>query len=98
MAKRENNENTVGEILKGILQDNRLQTGVDEVVVRDAWRNLMGNGVNTYTRNIVLKNGILYVELTSAVLRAELSFGKDKIVKMINDELRRDVVQEVVLR
>ena len=98
MARRENNENTVGEILKGILQDNRLQTGIDEVVVRDAWRNLMGNGVNTYTRNVVLKNGILYVELTSAVLRAELSFGKDKILKMINEELRRDVVQEVVLR
>lgn len=98
MAKRENNENTVGEILKGILQDNRLQTGIDEVVVQDAWRSLMGNGVNTYTRNVVLKNGILYVELTSAVLRAELSYGKDKIVKMINDELRRDVVQEVVLR
>ncbi len=98
MAKRENNENTVGEILKGILQDNRLQTGIDEVVVQDAWRSLMGNGVNTYTRNLVLKNGILYVELTSAVLRAELSYGKDKIVKMINEELRRDVVQEVVLR
>ena len=98
MAKRENNENTVGEILKGILQDNRLQTGIDEVVVQDAWRSLMGNGVNTYTRNIVLKNGILYVELTSAVLRAELSYGKDKIVKMINEELRRDVVLEVVLR
>ncbi|WP_318639707.1 DUF721 domain-containing protein [Flavobacterium ardleyense] len=98
MAKRENNENTVGEILKGILQDNRLQPGLDEVIVQDAWRSLMGNGVNTYTRNIVLKNGILYVELTSAVLRAELSFGKDKIVKMINEELRRDVVQEVVLR
>ncbi len=98
MAKRENNENTVGEILKGILQDNRLQTGIDEVVVRDAWRSLMGNGVNTYTRNVVLKNGILYVELTSAVLRAELSYGKDKIVKMINEELRRDVVQEVVFR
>ena len=97
MAKRENNENTVGEILKGILQDNRLQTGIDEVVVQDAWRSLMGNGVNTYTRNIVLKNGILYVELTSAVLRAELSYGKDKIVKMIKEELRRDVVREVVL-
>lgn len=98
MAKRENNENTVGEILKGILQDSRLQPGIDEVVVRDAWRSLMGNGVNTYTRNIMLKNGILYVELTSSVLRAELTFGKDKIVKMINEELRRDVVQEVVLR
>lgn len=98
MAKRENNENTVGEILKGILQDSRLQPGLDEVIVQDAWRSLMGNGVNTYTRNVVLKNGILYVELTSAVLRAELSYGKDKIVKLINEELRRDVVREVVLR
>jgi len=46
----------------------------------------------------VLKGGILYVELTSAVLREELSYGKDKIIKMINEELRREIVREVVLR
>jgi hypothetical protein len=37
--------------------------------------NLMGNGVNSYTRNVVLK-GSSYVELTSAVLREELSHVK----------------------
>jgi hypothetical protein len=38
------------------------------------------------------------VELTSAVLREELSYGKEKIVKMINEELKREVVTTVVLR
>ncbi|MGG7034554.1 MAG: DUF721 domain-containing protein [Flavobacterium sp.] len=98
MAKRLNNESPIGDILKVIIQQNRLQTGIDEVTVKDAWISLMGNGVNSYTRNVVLKGSTLYVELTSAVLREELSYGKDKIVKMINEELRRDVVKEVVLR
>jgi len=36
--------------------------------------------------------------LSSAVLREELSYGKDKIIKMINEELRKDLVRSLVLR
>jgi len=98
MAKRLNNQSTVGDVLKQIIQVNKLQAGMDQIDVRDAWKNLMGNGVNTYTKNILLKGTTLYVELTSSVLREELHYGKDKIIKMINEELKRDVVKEVVLR
>ena len=98
MAKRLNNQSTVGAILKQIIQVNKLQPGMDEIDVRSAWANLMGNGVNSYTQNVVLKGTTLYVELTSSILREELSLGKSKIIKMINDELRRDVVLNVVLR
>ncbi len=98
MAKRLSNEAPIGDVLKQIIQVNKLQPGMDEVSVKDAWKNLMGNGVNTYTRNVVLKGDTLYVELTSAVLREELSYGKEKIIKMINEELRREVVKTVVLR
>lgn len=98
MAKRLNNENTVGDVLKFIIKENKLQGGIDEISVKDAWKSLMGNGVNSYTKSVVLRNGTLYVELTSAVLREELSFGKQKIVIMLNEELRRDVIKEVVLR
>ena len=98
MAKRLNNENTVGEVLKFIIKDNKLQAGMDQISVKEAWKSLMGNGVNSYTKNLVLKGTVLYVELSSAVLREELSFGKDKIIAMLNEELRRDIVKEVVLR
>lgn len=98
MAKRLNNNSAIGDVLKEFIKTNNLQKGMDVINVRDAWKNLMGNGVNNYTRDIMLRNSTLYVELTSAVLREELSYGKDKIVKMINEELGRDVVTQVVLR
>ncbi|WP_070786815.1 DUF721 domain-containing protein [Flavobacterium crassostreae] len=98
MAKRLNNQSTVGAVLQQIIKVNKLQPGMDQIDVKEAWSNLMGNGVNSYTRNVVLKGTTLYVELTSSVLREELSHGKAKIVKMINEELRREVVLSVVLR
>jgi hypothetical protein len=98
MAKRINNQSVVGDILNQIIKTNKLESGLNQVSVIDAWKNLMGNGVNNYTRSVALRNNILYVELTSSVLREELSYGKDKIIKMINEELGKDVVKDVVLR
>jgi hypothetical protein len=71
---------------------------MDKINVEEAWKSLMGNGVNSYTKEVVLKGTTLYVSLTSAVLREELSYGKQKIIKMINEELRKEVIKEVILR
>ena len=98
MAKRFNEESQIGDVLKQFISQNKLEAGMDVVNVRDAWKNLMGNGVNNYTTEIQLKGSTLYVALSSAVLREELSYGKDKIIKMINEELRKELVTNLVLR
>lgn len=98
MVKRLNNESSIGDVLKEIIQSNKLQPGMDQVSVKEAWVSLMGNGVNSYTKNVTLKGSTLHVELTSSVLREELSHGKSKIIAMINEELRRDIVKDVILR
>ena len=98
MAKRLSNESSISDVLKEIIKVNKLQPGIDQIAVKEAWVSLMGNGVNSYTRSLSLRGTTLYVELTSAVLREELSHGKSKIVAMINEEFRREVVKEVILR
>lgn len=98
MIRRTTNENSISDILKQIIDKNNLQSGIDDVMVKDAWKKLMGSGVNTYTQDIILKKGMLYVALTSSVLREELAFGKDKIIKLLNEELGREVIKNVVLR
>ena len=98
MAKRFNEESPISDVLKQFISQNKLEAGMDVVNVREAWKNLMGNGVNNYTTEIQLKGSTLYVALSSAVLREELSYGKDKIIKMINEELRKDVVTNLILR
>ncbi len=98
MAKRFNEESPISDVLKQFVSQNKLEAGMDVVNVREAWKNLMGNGVNNYTTEIQLKGSVLYVALSSAVLREELSYGKDKIIKMINEELRKDLVTNLILR
>ena len=98
MARRVSNEGSIGDVLKEFIEKNKLQAGMDKIDVEEAWKSLMGNGVNSYTKEVVLKGTTLYVSLTSAVLREELSYGKQKIIAMINEELKKEVVKEVVLR
>lgn len=98
MAKRLNNDSSVGDVLKHIIEANKLQLGIDQIAVKEAWASLMGNGVNSYTKEVTLRKNTLYVVLTSAVLRQELSYGKEKIIRMINEEFRRDIVKELVFR
>ena len=84
--------------LQEFISTNKLQKGIDKVDTREAWANLMGNGVNNYTTAIELRNDTLFVSLSSSVLREELSHGKSKIITMLNEELGKEVVKKLVLR
>jgi hypothetical protein len=98
MSKRNNDKQNIEDLLKSFVKENKLEKGLEKVNVETAWRDLMGNGVNSYTSNIKLHHNTLYVELSSSVLREELSYGKEKIIKMINDSLGKIIIHKLVLR
>jgi hypothetical protein len=98
MAKRLSNESSISEILKEFIEVNKLESGMDKIDVEKAWKNLMGNGINNYTQEVVLKGSTLYVKLTSSVYRNELSYGKQKIITMLNEELRKEIIKDLILR
>ena len=96
--KRNNEHLKLSDVLKEFVSENRLQDGLDKVDVKEAWASLMGNGVNNYTTNVQLKRNILYVDLSSSVLREELSYGKEKIITMLNEHLEKELIKKIVLR
>lgn len=98
MKKRYNDNQPISDILKEFVEANNLQSGLDKVNIREAWTNMMGNGVNNYTTDVKLDRDTLYVSLTSSVLREELSYGKQKIIDMLNESVGKDVVKKLVLR
>lgn len=98
MSKRENEYLKASDVLKQFVEKNRLQDGLDKVNVADAWKSLMGNGVNNYTEQVILKNDTLHIKLSSSVLREELSYGKEKIIAMLNEELGKELIKKLVLR
>ncbi|HUH26680.1 MULTISPECIES: DUF721 domain-containing protein [Gelidibacter] len=98
MARRNKDNLSISDLLKEFVDTNRLQPGLDKVNVKDAWAQMMGNGVNNYTTAIQLERDTLYVQLSSSVLREELSYGNQKIIKMLNEALGKEVIKKLVLR
>jgi len=98
MAKRRNDNLNMGEALNEFIKANKLEKGIDKVNAKEAWEKLMGNGVNNYTTAVELRNDVLFVSLSSSVLREELSLGKSKIITMLNEELGKELVKKLVLR
>ena len=98
MAKRNNENISISDALKEFVETNKLEKGLNKVNVADAWAKLMGNGVNNYTNTVNLERDTLYVQLSSSVLREELSYGKAKIIDMLNEELGKEIIKKLVLR
>lgn len=98
MSEREDNLSSLRDVLKDFIRSNRLEKGFDRIGVHEAWHRLMGPAISKYTQNIEFKEGVLLVHLTSAPLREELSYGKEKIVNLLNKELGKTLVRKVVLR
>jgi len=98
MAKRKGDNSTMGDALKGFIDANRLQKGLDKIAIEEVWHSVMGKAISKYTTAIKLDRGTLYIQLSSSVLREELSYGKSKIITMINEEMGKQIITNLILR
>ncbi len=97
MSKRKNEFVSVKDVMHEMLKENKLQKGIDQVNVKDAWQTVMGKGVYGYTDEIIFKNDTLIIRLSSATLREELSYGKEKIIDMMNEKLGKVIINKLKL-
>ncbi|MDH6311407.1 putative nucleic acid-binding Zn ribbon protein [Parabacteroides sp. PFB2-10] len=96
--KRKNTQ-TLGEVLRDFLEENRaLRSKIYETRIERSWGEVLGPMVMQYTRNLYVRNGVLYVSLTSAVLRSELTLCRDRLVKSLNEHAGDEVIKEIVIR
>lgn len=95
---RKTNEQSVKEVLSELLESYRLKSKLDETRVRDIWAQVMGQVIAGYTTEIKLRRHKLFVSISSAALRQELSYGRDKIMRNMNEALGEDIINEVEVR
>jgi len=95
---KQKNDYSLAEAMQAMLKEYRLGSQLNEMRVKTLWADLMGKTINTYTSQIAVRKGVLYISISSAALRHELSYGKDKIRDLLNAELGEEYIKEVVVR
>jgi hypothetical protein len=98
MKKKENESYSIKDILPDFLKENNLQKGIDQESVKEAWSDVMGKGIMSYTDDVKLSGRTLIVSLSSSTLREELSYGREMIIKRINVALGKDLIRNIRLK
>ena len=86
----------LSEVIKEMLAKNeKMSSKLNEAHIISIWGKLMGPSVTKYTNKIEVEKKILFVKLSNAALKQELNYARDKIKKMVNEEVGEKVLNEV---
>jgi len=89
---------SLGDVLQDLIEKMGLQHRIDGARVVEAWAFVAGPQVNAVTDNAWYRKGKLYVRIRSAAWRHELHLRRNEWLRRVNEELGRDIVQEIVFR
>ncbi|MBR1877465.1 MAG: DUF721 domain-containing protein [Paludibacteraceae bacterium] len=85
---------SISEALVDYLRDSGLEKPVLEVQVEEAWPRVMGDIVTRMTRSVEVKNGTLFVRVSSAALKAQLFENRFELVRRLNDTVGAPVLKD----
>ena len=94
---KKSNDQTLKEVISDLLNAYKLKGKMNEVRLIDSWEKVLGKMIANHTKKLSIKDKKLVVKLDSSVLRHELSFEKEKIIMLLNDEVGERVIEEIKL-
>ena len=95
---RRNKAESIGQIIRQYLRQEGLETPLNETRMAAAWPQVMGEAIVRYTGDVVVRNQVLYVQLKSPALKANLMMGREALVQKLNDFVGAQVIRSIVFR
>lgn len=96
--KRRNTQ-SIGEVLRDFFEDNtEIYEKLMNIRIKKAWTDTLGPIINQYTTKLYIEDRVLYVSLSSSVLRNELLLTKSKLIATLNKQAGATVIDDIVIR
>ncbi len=95
---KKNNAEPIGNLIQQYLRQESLEAPLNEQRLINSWKKVLGPVVSSYTRNLYIKNQILYVQLSSAPLRQELMMGRELLIRNLNARVGAQVITNIIFR
>jgi len=91
-------EFTIKQAIDEFLNQQNMTDQIYSVRLNDIWERLMGKTISMHTLEIRLRKGKVFIRLDSSVLREELTYAKQKIIQLLNRELQKNIVEDIVFQ
>ncbi|MDR2621265.1 MAG: DUF721 domain-containing protein [Dysgonamonadaceae bacterium] len=88
----------IGNALDDFFEQNpALADKLAETRLMDSWNKVLGSSVSRFTDNLYIRKRVLYVKLTSSVLKSELMLCREQMIGKLNNQAGRDVIDNIIL-
>lgn len=84
----------IGDALISYLRESGLEQSVLDVQIEQVWPRVMGDVVNQLTRKVEVKDGVLYVHVNSAALKAQLFENRFELVRKLNEAVGAKAIRD----
>jgi hypothetical protein len=95
---RKKNTELLSDVILQVLKEQHLDKPLYEKRLIDAWPLILGSNIMKYTSGLIIQNKVLYVNLTSSVLRHDLFMSREDIKKSLNKHIGAEVIVDIVFR
>lgn len=89
---------TFKNLFNAFLKANNLEKKYLESQVIEKWPEVVGRAVTNRTKNIYIREGVLFVQLNSSVARNELEMIRIPLIQALNKAVEAEVVKDIVFR
>jgi predicted nucleic acid-binding Zn ribbon protein len=95
MAKADPQIERVGQVLQKSLQRLELSTRLDEYGVWPIWNDVVGPTIARNAQPEKIRNGTLFIKVTSPVWMQQLQYMKEMIAEKLNQRLKTSIVRNI---
>jgi predicted nucleic acid-binding Zn ribbon protein len=95
MAKTDPQIERLGQVLHKSLKRLALSTRLDEYGVWPIWNDVVGPTIAHNAQPERIRNGTLFIKVTSPVWMQQLQYMKDMIAERLNQRLKRNIVRNI---
>lgn len=85
----------LGDAFKKFLKEENLEKTFLEKKLMSRWSEMMGEVIASRTLKMFIKEKIMYVTLSSAPLKQEMTNSKEEVLKRIEDEIGKGVIENI---
>lgn len=76
------------------LRESGLEQSVLDVQIEEVWPQVMGETVCKLTRSVEVRDGVLYVRVNSAALKAQLFENRFELVRKLNEAVGAKAIRD----
>jgi predicted nucleic acid-binding Zn ribbon protein len=95
---RKSNLIKLGDAISQLFKQEKLDIKISQFSVKNGWKDIVGELVAKNTTEIFFNDTTIFVTLSSAALKHELSFRKEEMIASINKFCGYKLVDQLVIR